>query len=71
MFILLREHRYSVLIGSGTHLLRIEELVAGPTVWNGKFRLQLAADRLNAAETIYGSTADEVAKKGAAAVSRR
>ena len=70
-FILLKEYRYVVQIGAETHVLRVEELVAGPAVWGGKFRLQILADEQRGAQLIYGTSADEVAQKGAAVMDRR
>jgi hypothetical protein len=70
-FILLKEYRYVVQIGTEKHLLRVEELVAGPAVWNGKFRLQILADDERGAETIYGASADGVAQRGAEVMNRR
>ena len=69
-FVLIKEHRYTVQIGVEKHLLRVEELVAGTAVWREKFRLYIPADENRIAETIYGTSADEVAKKGAAYMSR-
>jgi len=70
VFTLLKEHRYVVQIGVKTHVLRVEELVSGPAVWGGKFRLRIPADDHRMAETIYGTSADEVAERGAAFMSR-
>jgi hypothetical protein len=61
----LRESKYLVYIGNHTYLLRIEELVSGPALWGGKFRLQLCADRERQPKTIYGSSELEVAERGA------
>lgn len=62
---ILKEHRYVVHVGTVKHVLRIEELVFGPAVWRDKFRLQIPADPNSQATTIYGASAEEVAKLGA------
>jgi hypothetical protein len=66
MVTLVRHHRYEIKIGSESHILRIEELVTGPDVWGGSFRLVLPANGRKTTTTIYGATADEVANRAAA-----
>jgi hypothetical protein len=63
--VLLRQHRYLVQIGIESHVLRIEELVSGPPVWRGKFRVQIPASIGREEKTIYGTNADEVAAAAA------
>ena len=70
MFILLRHHRYEVQIGNQSHILRIEELVSGPAVWGGKFRVRLPADGSIEAKTFYGASADAVAQEVAEVLNR-
>ena len=70
-FVLIKEHRYTVQIGAEKHLLRVEELLAGLAVWREKFRLYIPPDGNRMPETIYGTSADEVAEKGAACMTRR
>lgn len=70
-FVLIKEYRYTTHIGAEKYLLRVEELLAGPEVWREKFRLYIPADGNRMPETIYGTSADEVAEKGAAFVTRR
>lgn len=65
MFVLLREYRYIVQIGSQSHVLRIEELVSGPVVWGDKFRVQIPPSTGREATTIHGTSADEVAEAAA------
>jgi hypothetical protein len=65
MFTILREHRYRIQIGSETRILRIEELVSGPAVWEKRFRLQIPAEPGFEAKTIYGSTDQETAELAA------
>jgi hypothetical protein len=65
MCVVLKEHRYVVHVGTAKHVLRIEELVFGPALWRDKFRLQIPADPNSQAKTIYGASAEEVAKLGA------
>jgi hypothetical protein len=65
MCVVLKEHRYVVQVGAVNHVLRIEELVSGPTVWRGKFRLLIPAGLNSQAKAVYGSSADEVAELGA------
>jgi hypothetical protein len=69
-FVLIKEHRYTVQIGGEKQLLRVEEFLAGPAVWRDKFRLYIPADGNRMPETIYGTSADEVAEKGAAFMTR-
>ncbi len=63
MFILIREHRYILSLGLDTHVLRVEELIAGPAPWPGKFRVRLPASMRSEAKTFYGSTGNQAAKK--------
>ena len=65
MCVVLKEHRYVVQVGIVKHVLRIEELVSGAALWRDKFRLQIPADLNTQAKTIYGASAEEVAKLGA------
>jgi len=65
MFTLVRHYRYEIKIGSESHILRIEELVSGPDVWGGTFRLVLPVSGGKETKTIYGATADEVANRAA------
>jgi hypothetical protein len=53
------------------HVLRIEELVFGAALWRDKFRWQIPADPNSRAKTIYGASAEEVAKLGADLLSGR
>lgn len=69
-FVLIKEYRYTIQIGVEKHLLRVEELLAGPAVWRAKFRLYIPPDGNRMAETIYGPNADEVAEKGATFMSQ-
>ena len=62
MCIVLKEHRYLVQIGAETLVLRIQELVDGTAGWGGRFRLQIPAGGGVDAQTIYGSTSEEVAR---------
>ena len=71
MCVVLKEHRYVVHVGAVKHVLRVEELVAGPAVWRDKFRLLIPADLSGEAKTIYGATAQEVAKLGAGVLGGR
>jgi hypothetical protein len=66
MATLVKHHRYEIKIGSESHILRIEELVSGPDVWGGSFRLVLPANGSKTIKTIYGATADEVANRAVA-----
>lgn len=70
MFILLRHHRYEVQIGNQSRILRVDELVSGPAVWGGKFRVRLPADGVIEAKTFYGGSADAVAHEVAELLSR-
>jgi len=63
--IVLKEHRYLVQIGAETRVLRIQELVHGTAGWGGRFRLQIPAEGGADAQTIYGSTSEEVARLAA------
>ena len=65
MCVVLKEHRYVVHVGTEKHVLRIEELVSGAALWRDKFRLQIPADPSSQAKTIYGASAQQVAKLGA------
>jgi hypothetical protein len=65
LYIVLKEHRYLVQIGAETHVLRIQELVDGTVGWGGRFRLQIPAGGGANAQTIYGSTGEEVARLAA------
>jgi len=71
MFILLRHYRYEVQIGSSSHVLRVEELISGPAVWGGKFRIQLPANGTVGAKTFYGASVDAVALEVAELLSQR
>ena len=70
MFILLRHHRYEVQIGNQSRILRVDELVSGPAVWGGQFRVRLPADGVIEAKTFYGGSADAVAHEVAELLSR-
>ena len=65
MCVVLKEHRYVGHVGTEKHVLRIEELVSGAALWRDKFNLQIPADLNNQAKTIYGASAQQVAKLGA------
>jgi hypothetical protein len=71
MCVILKEHRYVVQVGAVNHVLRIEELVSGPAVWRDKFRLHIPADLKSEAKTIYGASAEQVAKLGADVLGER
>jgi len=70
MFTLVRHHRYEIKIGSESQILRIEELVSGPDVWGGTYRLVLLVGDGKTAKTIYGATADEVANRAVELMTR-
>ena len=70
MFTLLRQHRYEVKVGSVSHVLRIEELVSRPDSWGGVFRLVIAANGTRK-QTVYGSTANEVAHRAAGLINEK
>lgn len=63
MFTLIREHRYVLSLGLDTHVLRVEELIAGPISWPRKFRIRLPASMRSEAKTFYGTTGNQVARK--------
>jgi hypothetical protein len=65
MFTLLKEHRYIVQVASRTEIFRVEERISGPA-WRSPFRLEIPAGAKTVAKKIYGASADEVAKTGAA-----
>jgi hypothetical protein len=65
MFTLVRHYRYEIKIGSISQIFRIEELISGPDVWGGTFRLVLPVSAGKETKTIYGATADEVANRAA------
>jgi hypothetical protein len=62
---LLREHRFKLVVGAETRLLVIEELAKGLAVWPHKFRLKLPASAHCEARTFYASSCYEVAEKAA------
>lgn len=63
MFTLIREHGYILSLGLDTHVLRVEELIAGPISWPRKFRVHLPASMRSEAKTFYGATGNQAAKK--------
>jgi hypothetical protein len=62
---LLKEHRFMFVVGTATHILRVEELVKGAAGWPRKFRLKLAASSFFEAQTFYGVSCRDVAEKAA------
>jgi len=62
---LLREHRFTFFACTEIHLLRVEELVRGMTVWPHRYRLRLPASPGSEEKTIYGASCYEVAQKAA------
>ena len=69
-FTLLKDYRYIAQIGTEKHTLQVEQLVVGRSAWLYQFRVCIPAADNRAAETIYGWSADEVAEKGAAYMSK-
>jgi len=59
---LLKEHRFTVLVGFEIHLLTVEELVGGLAFWPQRFRLKLPATSCSEAQTIYGADCHQVAQ---------
>lgn len=65
---LLKKHRFTVLVGFEFHLLTVEELVGGLAFWPQRFRLKLPATSYSAAKTIYGADCDQVAQAAVDAI---
>ena len=62
---LLREHRFRLIVGTETHLLKIEEMVKGLALWPNKFRLRVPASSRWEAKTFYGASCYEAAEMAA------
>jgi hypothetical protein len=62
---LLKEHRFTFIVGAEIHLLKVEELVGGLAFWPHRFRLKLPATAQFEAKTIYGAECDQVAQVAA------
>lgn len=62
---LAKKERYIVLLGTEEHVLRVQELVSGPTLWPSPFRIQLAASSSQVGKTFYGASALEVVERAA------
>jgi hypothetical protein len=63
--VVLKEHRFTVFVGSEIHLFKVEELVGGTAYWPHRFRLKLTATAHFEAKTIYGAECNQVAQAAA------
>jgi hypothetical protein len=68
---LLKEHRFTSIVGTEIHLFRVEELVKGLVFWPHRFRLKLPATPHVEAKTIYGAECEQVAHAAVDAIAGR
>jgi len=62
---LVKEERYILLLGTEEHILRVQELISGTTVWPMPYRINLAASYAQEGKTFYGTSAREVVERAA------
>ena len=60
---LIKEERYIFFIGAKEYVLRVQELIKGPSLWPARFRIDVAASYSRAGRKFYGTTAQEVVER--------
>jgi hypothetical protein len=60
---LIKEERYTFFDGTKEHVLRLQELLRGSTVWPEKFRIHVHASYRREAKDFFETTAHEAIER--------